>query len=186
MLVHGGGCIAICGWGGRWKRWRGYDDGLVGRWMDSLGACPNRNAELLLLSTPCGTLPLTAGVQQECGPLLRKGTPTTTPNPPHNTDALHGARGPGLERVIAAPGEAPHLTTYRWAYLWGLEAEGVSALRRHTWREHPTEEAEINHPTGRDAGSPSGGIGSIGGAPSGAQPYQGGWGRQGEGGKHCK
>ena len=54
-------------------------------------------------------------------------------------------------------------------------------MRRHTWREHPTEEAAINHPTGRDAGSPIGGIGSISGAPSGAQPCQGGWGRQGMG-----
>ena len=124
-------------------------------------------------------LPLLAGAPHEW--ILAQATTITPPNHPRTQSKPMARRGQELERVIAASWESVGHTTYRPACLWGLEAEGVSALRRHTWREHPTEESEINHPTGRDAGSPSGGIGSIGGAPSGAQPYQGGWGRLGMG-----
>ena len=81
--MHCGGGLAICGWGGRWKRWRGYDDGVVGRWMDSLGACPSLRAQPSMLTPASVILPLTGGVQQECGTVLRKASTTTTPNHPH-------------------------------------------------------------------------------------------------------
>ena len=83
-------------------------------------------------------------------------------------------RGQELERVIAASWESVGPTTHRPACLWGPEVEGVSASRRHTWREHPTEEAEINRR--RDlvdrwcGGGVFWGIDRIG-APFGAQPW---------------
>ena len=92
-MMRGGGGPAICGWGGGWrKRWHNDDGVEVRRWRAGLGAQPIETAQPSLSTTPCGTLPLAAGVLEECGPLLRKGTSTTTPNPPHNTDALNGVK----------------------------------------------------------------------------------------------
>ena len=76
-----GGCVG-------WKRWHNDDGVEVEGWT-------TETAQPSLLPTSRGTLPLTAGVQQECGPLLRRDTSTTAPNHPHNTDALHSAKRPG-------------------------------------------------------------------------------------------
>ena len=67
-------------WYGGW--WSGCAD-KVERWMDSLGACPSLRAQPSMLTPASVTLPLTGGVQQECGTVLRKASTTTTPNHPH-------------------------------------------------------------------------------------------------------
>ena len=60
-----------------------------------MGACPSLRAQPSMLTPASVTLPLTGGVQQECGTVLRKASTTTTPNHPHNTDALNGVKRPG-------------------------------------------------------------------------------------------
>ena len=187
VLVPGGGCIAICGWGGRWKRWRGYDDGALDGWLvGPSGGGDNTNRKRGLPPRSCCPrpwfLPLAGGVLEEW--FLAQGHHHHCHQITHITQTRNIVRrGLGLEGVYARRlGKALSPTTYRSAYLWGPEAEGVSALRRHTWN-HPTEEAEINHPTdpGRRLALGGGSDLMIGGAPSGAQPFQGGWGRQGKG-----
>ena len=89
-LVHGGGCLAICGWGGWWKRWRGYDDGAVDGWLG--GPSDNTNRKRATSPRSCCprglVLPQTAGEQLE----WTLAQVTTTPS---YTIPLHGAKRPG-------------------------------------------------------------------------------------------
>ena len=148
------------------------------------------------MPTSRGTLPLTAGVQQECGPLLRRDTSTTAPNHPHNTDALHSAKRPGAGGRSTPGAWGKHcITQPHSGRTVGGGRRAVEDAPSASWQGGNTPrtpqargrvlEAEdrdrIADGTGRRL-RPSGGmIGSIGGAPLCAQPRLGGWGRLGLG-----
>ena len=183
------GGLAIWCWGGRWKRWHNDDGVEVEGWT-------TETAQPSLLPTSRGTLPLTAGVQQECGPLLRRDTSTTAPNHPHNTDALHSAKRPGAGGRSTPGAWGKHcITQPHSGRTVGGGRRAVEDAPSASWQGGNTPrtpqargrvlEAEdrdrIADGTGRRL-RPSGGmIGSIGGAPLCAQPRLGGWGRLGLG-----
>ena len=77
VLVQGGGGQPRRHFGGSWQGgwWSGNVD-KVERWRAGLGAQPIETRSLSLLTPACSTLPLAAGVLEECGLLLRKATTT--------------------------------------------------------------------------------------------------------------
>ena len=184
-----GGCVGLAIWrwsGGRRKRW--HDDVDVGGAPAVGGA--NRNSAISAGfcvhsrgSYPCWPARLRNGSLPRLPPPRDQITHVHRPNPwreearswsessrhpgkasdtqPIDRRVYGGWRRRASARCAGILGGTPHVHNLWAGALMG--AGGGSIL------------------TGRDAGSPKGGIRSIGGAPSGAQPYQGGWGRQGEG-----
>ena len=147
-----------------------------------MGARPSLRAQPSLSTTPCSTLPLLAGAPQECGLQLSKGTSTTTPNHPHNTHSLHVGKRPragasnrgawGNRRVTQPVGGRTYGGWRRAADARSASIQGGNTPHGGGGSIAPTGPGRPLRPGWK--------IGSmIGGAPQGAQPYLGGWGRQG-------
>ena len=175
--MHGGGCLAICGWGGRWKRWRGYDDGAVDGWLG--GPSDNTNRKRGLTPRSCCPrpwfLPLAAGVLEECGLQLRKASTTTTPNHPHNTDALNGVKRPGAGGRSTPGAWGKHRITQprsrRTVGGWRRAADARSAsIQGNT----PHGGGGSNRRRDGTPVRPWRGDRSIGGAPAGARSFASG------------
>ena len=169
--------LAIWGWsGGRRKRWRNDDGVEVG---PALWA---RSIETALLLSP--TWVRTPDHRRVTGivpcarspPSLHQITHVHVPNPWREEAS-------GWRAIIARHvGKASEHTTYGPACSWGLESEGASALRRHGMEGTP-------HRGGGSiadgyTGSTDGEAAFIRdrdliGAPPGAHPRHGGWGRLG-------
>ena len=173
MLVQGGGGQHRRHFGGSW--YGGW------RWMDSLGACPSLRAQPSMLTPASVTLPLTGGVQQECGTVLRKASTTTTPNHPHTLIRYMSGKAQGWSeqsrrlgnrRITQPIGGRTYGGWRRAADARSASIQGGNTPQRFGRSITPTGPGRPLRPGWK--------IGSrIGGAPQGAQPYLGGWGRQG-------
>ena len=102
--MSGGGGLAICGGVGGWrKRWHGVDDDGGGQWPQFTRAALCCSCPLLRhCPTPDWRRPAGMGMRR------LRSTTTTTPKPPHNTDALHGVKRPGCAH---AHGQGKHRNT---------------------------------------------------------------------------
>ena len=160
-MMGGCGGFAIWRWsGGRWKRWCNDDGSEVGDSGPSLRAPPSLSTTRWQYPTPVHRRVTGMGLRRS------RRTPTTAPNPPHNTCPNQWCRGrcarETSQRHLNASGSQPRL-----AHL-GAGGGGVKPVRRTglAWKGHPTDTSGRTIPGGWDritrrtrvAGSPLVGI----------------------------
>ena len=171
--------------GGWWKRWRRdrYDDAsLLDRegpgTVSSVSVTDDSSDTWYLGPYPLGERGAYPYPRGGLGSSESHTTPRAIPGATSSVPLLMSQRGPVLEREIAAPGERVG-THNLWA---GVPMEAgvgrgwrIALADQGTLGDHGMGDRIYTGPAGLEA---EGVIDRIG-AQSGAQPYLGGWGRQG-------